>query len=97
MRGQTANTLNFKQIPQFGSASVRDFKKSSIAICGNKRAQYITAVASDPKSGNQTMEIIAAPVGDQNYLSMYIRSQSQRPDPAAEAAIRSLCVAKTTT
>ena len=97
IRDKNADTINFKQVPQFGTASVSNFKKSSITICGNTRAQYVTAVASDAKNGSQSLEMISAPVGDQSYLAMYIRPQAMKADPAAEAAIRSLCIAKTTT
>jgi hypothetical protein len=97
IRGKNADTMNFKDVPQFGGSSVRNFKKSNITICGNTRAQYVTAVASDAKSGNEAMEMISAPVGDQTYLAMYMRPQAMKPDPAAETAIRSLCAAKTTT
>ena len=97
IRGKNADTMNFKDVPQFGASSVRDFKKSSITICGNTRAQYVTAVASDAKNGDEAMEMISAPVGDQTYLAMYMRPQAMKADPAAESAIRSLCVAKTTT
>jgi len=95
VRGQTANTMDFKQIPQAGS-SIRDQKLSDIKICGNQRAQYISAVGTNSRGGgDEALEMVSAPVGSESYLAMYIRPQSQRADPAAEAAIRSLCVAKT--
>ena len=95
VRGQTANTMDFKQIPQAGT-SIRNQKRSTIKICGNQRAQYISAVGTSSSGGDQALEMVSAPVGDQSYLAMYIRPQSQAADPAAESAIRSLCVAKTT-
>ncbi|HET9391969.1 MAG TPA: hypothetical protein VFO29_00410 [Candidatus Rubrimentiphilum sp.] len=97
IRGQTADTMDFKQIPQAGS-SIRNQKMSAIKICGNQRAQYVTAVGTSSNGGgDEALEMISAPVGDQSFLAMYIRPQSMKPDPAAETAIRSLCAAKTTT
>jgi hypothetical protein len=96
VRGQTANTFDFKQIPQAGT-SISNQKSSSIKICGNQRAQYITAVGTGNKGGDESVEMVSAPVGGQSYLAMYIRPQAIKPDPEAETAIRSLCVAKTTT
>ncbi len=97
VRGQTVNTMDFKQIPQAGTA-IHNQKQSTIKICGNQRAQYISAVGtSSSGGGDEALEMISAPVGDQSFLSMYIRPQAMKADPAAEAAIRSLCAAKTTT
>ena len=92
IRGQTATTMNFKTIPQLGS--IHNQKLSTITICGNKKAQFLTAVSSSAKSGDETFEMVSTPVGDQSYLSLYIRPQSDPADPAAETAIRSLCAAK---
>ncbi len=91
IRGQTANTMNFKDLPQAGTA-IRDQKQSEIKICGNQRAQYMSGVGTSSKNGDQALEMVSAPVGNESYLAMYIRPQSQRADPEAEAAIRSLCI-----
>ena len=96
VRGQSADTMDFKQIPQAGT-SIRNQKLSTIKICGNQRAQYVSAVGTGKNGGDESLEMVSAPVGDQSFLAMYIRPVGTKPDPAAEAAIRSLCMAKTTT
>lgn len=96
VRGQTADTMDFKQIPQAGT-SIRSQKLTDIKICGNQRAQHVSAVGTSSSGGDEALEMISAPVGDQSFLAMYIRPQVEPADPAAETAIRSLCAAKTTT
>lgn len=95
IRGQDTTTMNLKTLPQTGVGNIKAQKSSSITICGGQRAQYLTAIGSGRNGEDQTMEMVSTPVGDQSYLAMYIRPQSDKADPDAEAAIRSLCAAKT--
>jgi len=95
IRGQTTSTMNLKSIPQVGAGTtMKTQKTSTISICGNQRAQYLSAVATGHNGQNQVMEMVSTPVGDQSFLAMYIRPETDKADPDAEAAIRSLCAAK---
>lgn len=91
IRGETTSTMDFKNLPQ-GASDIRDRKESPIVICGNQRAQYLTAIGTDQRKGTDVLEMISAPIGDQSYLAMYIRPKSQPVAPEAETAIRSLCI-----
>jgi hypothetical protein len=95
IRGQTATTMDFKSLPQAGT-NVRDLKQSSIKICGNRPAQYVSGVSTGSRNGDMAVEMVSAKVGDESYLAMYMRPKAQSGDPQAETAIRSLCIAKTT-
>lgn len=95
VRGQNASTLDLRTIPQTGFGNIKDQKQSTITICGDQRAQYLTGNSTGKNGENETMEMVATPVGNQGYIAMYVRPQSDKPDSAAEAAIRSLCAAKT--
>jgi hypothetical protein len=94
IRGQDTSSMNLKNVPQAGIGAVRSQKQSTITICGNQRAQYLSAVGSGHNGEDQSMEMVSTPIGNQSYLAMYIRPQADKPDPDAEAAIRSLCAAK---
>jgi hypothetical protein len=95
IRGQTTATMDLKTLPQSGMGAIKAQKTSTITICGNRRAQYLSAIGTGHGGQTQTMEMVSAPVGDQSFLAMYIRPKTDPADPAAETAIRSLCAAKT--
>lgn len=94
VRGETT-TMDLRTVPGAGFGTIQSQKQSTITICGNRRAQYLAATASGRSGDAQAVEMIAAAVGNQNYLAMYARPNSTPADPEAEAAIRSLCAAKT--
>ncbi len=94
VRGSNTN-VDIKNIPQAGLGSISMAKQSTIAICGNQKAQFVTGVGTGHSGQKQVMEMVSATVGQDGFVSMYIRPQSDPADPAAEAAIRSLCAAKT--
>jgi hypothetical protein len=93
IRGSNAD-IDLRNIPQVGSAAMSMTKESAITICGNRKAQLVTGTGSGHSGEKQTMEMVSATVGKDGYVSMYIRPQSDPADPAAEAAIRSLCPVK---
>jgi hypothetical protein len=95
VRGQNASSIDLKTVPQAGVGAIKSQKITTITICGNTRAQYLSAIGTGHNGQNQTMEMVSTPVGNQSYLAMYIRPQTDKPDPDAEAAMRSLCAAKT--
>ncbi len=95
VRGQSTTTLDLKTMPQAGMGALKAQKQSTIKICGNHSAQYLSAVGSGHSGKPQALEMVSTPVGGQIFLAMYIRPQTDRPDPGAETAIRSLCAAKT--
>jgi hypothetical protein len=90
-----SSTIDLKNIPQAGVGTITTEKQATIAICGDRKAQFMSGTASGHSGQKQTMEMVSAMVGQDDYVSMYIRPQSERADPAAETAIRSLCPAKT--
>ena len=95
VRGQSASTIDLKTMPQAGFGNIKGEKQSTISICGNQRAQYLVASATGKGGENETMEMVSTPVGDQSYIAIYVRPQADKPDRDAEAAIRSICAAKT--
>ncbi len=94
VRGSNAN-IDLRTIPQVGSNAMTMTKQSTITICGNQKAQFASGTGSGHSGQKQTMEMVSATVGQDGFVAMYLRPQSDRPDPEAEAAIRSLCAAKT--
>lgn len=95
VRGQTATTIDLKTIPQAGVGKLKAQRTSTITICGNQRAQYLSALGTGRNGDDQIMEMVSTPVGNQSYFTMYIRPKADKPDPSAEASIRSICAAKT--
>lgn len=96
VRGQNATSIDLNTVPQAGVGKLKTQKTSTITICGNQKAQYLSALGTGRNGGeDQMMEMVSTPVGNQSYITMYIRPKSAKPDPQAEAAIRSLCAAKT--
>ncbi len=93
VRGSNAN-IDLRTIPQVGSNSMSMTKQSTITICGNQKAQFASGTGAGHSGGKETMEMVSATVGQDGYVAMYLRPQSDPADPAAEAAIRSLCPAK---
>ena len=93
IRGSGSN-IDLKNIPQAGVGTISTVKQSTIAICGDRKAQFLTGSASGHTGQKQTMEMVSATVGQDGYIAMYIRPESEPADPAAEAAIRSLCPVK---
>ena len=94
VRGSSA-TIDLRTIPQVGSNAMKVTKQSTITICGNQKAQFASGTGSGHSGQKEAMEMVSATVGQNGYVSMYLRPQSDPADPAAETAIRSLCPAKT--
>lgn len=93
VRGSSTN-VDLSNIPQAGVGAISTEKQSTITICGNRKAQFLSGVGSGHNGQKQVMEMVSATVGQDGYVAMYIRPQSDSADPEAEAAIRSLCPAK---
>lgn len=73
-----------------------------ITICGNQAARLVTmtsqaaAPAGDknqtPQSAKQVqMEMLMTNVGNNTYMAMYMHPKADKPDPAAEAALKTVC------
>jgi hypothetical protein len=93
VRGSNTN-VDIKNIPQAGLGSISMAKQTTITICGNQKAQFVSGVGSGHGGQKQVMEMVSATVGQDGFVGMYLRPVSDPADPAAEAAIRSLCAAK---
>jgi len=93
VRGSNAN-IDLSTIPQVGSNAISRTKQSTITICGNQKAQFASGTGSGHSGQKQTMEMVSATVGQDGFVAIYLRPQSDRSDPEAETAIRSLCPAK---
>jgi len=59
-----------------------------ITICGNHPA-VLMVQANNP---GQIWEAVSATWGSERYMAVYVRPTETRPDPDAEAAIRTLCL-----
>lgn len=90
IRGSNAN-IDLRNIPQAGMGQMTRVKQSTITICGNQKGQMVSGVGSGHSGQKETLEMVSATVGQDGYVAMYIRPQSDPADPAAEIAIRSLC------
>jgi hypothetical protein len=84
------NSANLFQTAQFGRGTATNVKRSTIAICNGRQAQYVTATGVNGKDRSH-LEAVIADVGDSKYMALYARDVSAAPDPQAEDAIRSLC------
>ncbi len=93
VRGSNTS-VDIKNIPQAGLGAISMAKQSTITICGNQKAQFVSGIGTGHSGQKQVMEMVSATVGQDGFVGMYIRPQSDPADPAAEAAIRSLCPAK---
>lgn len=93
IRGSNAN-IDLRTIPQVGSSAMSMTKQSTITICGNQKAQFASGTGTGHSGEKERMEMVSATVGQDGYVAMYLRPQSDPADPAAETAIRSLCPAK---
>jgi len=90
----SSNNIDLKSIPQAGVGAITTEKQSTITICGDRKAQFYSGSASGHSGQKQTMEMVAATVGSDGYIAMYIHPQAEAADPEAETAIRSLCPVK---
>jgi hypothetical protein len=93
VRGSNAN-IDLRNIPQAGMGQISMAKQSTITICGNQKAQLLSGVGTGHSGEKQRLEMVSATVGQDSFVAMYLRPQSDPADPAAETAIRSLCPAK---
>ena len=93
VRGSTTS-VDIKNIPQAGVGNISMAKSATITICGNQKAQFVSGIGTGHGSQKEVMEMVSATVGQDGFVGMYIRPASAPADPAAEAAIRSLCAAK---
>ena len=59
-----------------------------IRICGNHEAYYWPGV---PMANKQTWDSVSASWNGKRYMAVYVRPTGSPANPAAEAAIRTLC------
>jgi hypothetical protein len=73
-----------------------------ITICGNQAARLVTLTsqAAAPSGDKQQtpqhakhvqMEMLMTNVGNNTYMAMYMHPKADKPDPAAEAALKTVC------
>jgi hypothetical protein len=90
---------DFKMDEAFSSADVKDAHietQRSMKICGNVDAQYVKAIATSSRTGDDTnLEMIQAKGSSGTLISMYVYPIGAKPDGDAEAALSELCPAKT--
>ncbi|MEO7203197.1 MAG: hypothetical protein ABIZ82_11460 [Candidatus Tumulicola sp.] len=61
-----------------------------ITICGNHPAMFLTQ-KHDP---GQLWEAVSTNWNSHRYMAVYVRPVSTAPDPAAETAIRTICLTR---
>lgn len=75
-------------------------KESTIAICGNQPAIYVSMIGEREAFGSaapsgaaqkRQIDFLATNVNDKTYMAMYIRPVGTPSDPAAEGAIHNIC------
>ena len=70
-----------------------------ITICGNQAARLMTmsATTSTKKSAakddgtHMKLEMLITNVGNNTYMAMYGHPKTEKPDPAAQAALKTVC------
>lgn len=78
-------------------ATIESSKK--ITICGNQTARLVTmsATASTKKKSangageHMKLEMLLTNVGNNTYMAMYGYPKTEKPNPAAESALKSVC------
>src|SRR5438270_5217274 len=68
IRGSSTN-IDLKNIPQAGVGNITTQKQSTITICGDRKAQFLSGVASGHNGTQQTMEMVSATVGQDGYIA----------------------------
>lgn len=98
---------NFAPIDLSSTAGLKNDKTTvesskQITICGNQPARFVrmSSVAGAP-SGDKSqtpqsakrvqMEMLMTNVGNNTYMAMYMHPKADKPDPAAEAALKTVC------
>jgi hypothetical protein len=77
-------------------------KHSTIQICGNQSAYYVSMIGEHDVPGTASpgaasteekrqIDLLATDVGGKTYMAMYIRPIGTAADDAAEDAIRNVC------
>jgi len=89
---------DFKTDQAFSSADVKDAHvetQRDLKICGNTNAQYVKAIATSSRTGDDNnLEMVTAKSPDGALMAMYIYPIGAKPDDTAAAAIYQLCPAK---
>jgi len=91
-KGKMKQDFDVRTIPGTTSAEVSENKE--IRICGNQPAKLmIMSVTTNGKTATTEL-ILTTYADDNNYMAMYSRPKTAKPDPEAESAIRMLCLKK---
>ncbi|MGA7572321.1 MAG: hypothetical protein WBG27_01390 [Candidatus Aquilonibacter sp.] len=78
-------------------------KESTIAICGDQPAYYVSMIGDREEFGSagpagaaekRQIDFLATNVNDKTYMAMYIRPVGTPADAGAEAAIHNVCANK---
>jgi hypothetical protein len=90
---------DFKVDQAYSSADVKDAhveSQRSLKLCGNLTGQYIKAIATSSRTGDDNNLEMVVVKGDapETYMSMYVYPIGMQPDKTADAAIYQLCPAK---
>jgi len=89
---------DFKTDQAFSSADIKDAHietQRPIKICGNLAADYVKAIATSSRTGDDNnLEMVTAKADAGVYMAMYIYPIGSKPDATAGAAIYQLCPAK---
>jgi hypothetical protein len=82
--------IDFSSNPYYHGGSIT--KKSAITICGNHPAEYLLSQDTGTSGKSGEAEIVLTKWGQDTYMALYARSNGDKPNSAAEAAIRTICV-----
>ncbi|HTC31201.1 MAG TPA: hypothetical protein VK702_10765 [Candidatus Acidoferrum sp.] len=75
-------------------------KQSSLQICGNQPAYYVSMIGTGDSLGSSSpgirlekhqVDLIATDAGGKTYMAMYVRPIGSPADATAESAIRNVC------
>lgn len=76
-----------------GAKNMKISKDEAIRICGDHPAHIIrgTATSEQAKGKDENLEMLVTGWDNNTYMAMYLYPQSAKPDPAAEAALKTVC------
>ena len=82
--------VDFSSNPYYHGGSVT--KRTAITICGDHPAEYLLAQDNEKTNKAGTAEIVLTKWGQTDYMALYARSNKDKPNASAEAAIRTICL-----
>ena len=92
--GSNAQIHDFNDVPPQYAKDIHVTKRDKITLCGDQPAEESIGEGTDKNGRRSVIQVISTKIGTDAYAAMYVRPQSSSADSQAEAALHSLCPAK---